>query len=965
MKIYDYVTYIKNHQDFKDTIKYYHYIPPKQPILQEISLDKRIVYALNKIGINNLFSHQVTSIEYIKQNKDIVVSTKTSSGKSLIYNLAVIDKIIENPRSRALYIFPLKALEQNQLKTFNSFACHISPQIKAEIYDGDTDPHKRKKIKSESYNVILTNPDMLHIGILPYHSVWKEFFENLCFIVIDEIHTYRGIFGSHLVQIIRRLRRICNHYGSNPQFILLSATIHNPENFASKLIQKHVTLVENDGSPSSGKHFLLINPDISSNFYAARLFVDCIRKNFRTIVFTQSRRITELIHIWTMQLAPELKNKISSYRAGFLPEERREIEKRLSTGKLLGVVSTSALEMGIDIGTLDICILVGYPGTIINTWQRSGRVGRSGKESLVVLISGKDALDQYFMKHPEELFERPFEAAILDPDNPHITKAHIPCAASELPISEKDSIYWGKNMMKSLEKLELNGELVKDIDHGIWLSRRRNPQFYVNIRSAGEGFTIFDRKNGHAIGTIDGIKAVKECHPGAIYLHKAVQYQIHKIDFSKKDIIASETDMKYFTRPIVEKETEIIDVESTNSIANFIVKIGKLKVTEKVVGYEKRGISAQELLGVYPLELPPNIFETKGMWIEISHKIKENIESKKMHFMGGIHAIEHAMIGMLPFFALCDRNDVGGISYPFHPQVGKSAVFIYDAYPGGVGICKHAFGIIENLLNKTLELIKGCECENGCPSCIHSPKCGSGNKPLDKKASIEILDMLMGNIPLFSIDTNIIQNNMYHLHSEKLDLEDKPNLDHIKILIFDLETQKTAQEVGGWKNPHLMKVSIAVAYDSIEDKFYSFEEEELSHLIQMLQTADPIVGFNIKRFDYQVLGAYTDIEKLINLPTFDILEDIHKRLGFRLSLDHLALNTLNKGKIGNGLMAVEWFKKGDIEKLKKYCQQDVVVTKELFYHGLKKGYLVYKHKGRRCRLLVNWNLKEMLKNEGV
>jgi DEAD/DEAH box helicase domain-containing protein len=957
MKLSDFVQQIKETADLKDHIIYHKYIPEKKAEFSELRLGIELKTALERLGIKKLFSHQAEAISAIRDGKDVVVCTGTCSGKSLIYNISVIEKILKDPKTTALYIFPLKALEQDQLISFNQLGSSVSEHIKAGIYDGDTDPDKRREIKTGEYNVIFTNPDMLHLGILPYHEMWRRFFERLGFVVIDEIHTYRGIFGSHLVQIIKRLRRICNRYGTDPQFILLSATIHNPAEFASRLIQKPVYLVENDGSPSAGKHFLLIDPDISSNFLASQLFVRSIRSGFRTIVFTQSRRITELIHIWSSQLAPELRQKISSYRAGFLSEERREIERKLISGELLGVVSTSALEMGIDIGELDVCILVGYPGTIINTWQRSGRVGRSGRESLVILISGKDALDQYFMRHPEELFERPFESAVIDPDNPHILDAHLVCAAAELPLRKADKKYWGDELENALLRCELKGELVKDIDEDCWLSRRKNPHLLVNIRSTGEGFTIFDKTTGHAIGTIDGVRALKECHPGAIYLHRALQYKIHHIDISKKDIIATETNAQYFTRPIVEKETEIIEVNQTKEINSFVVRKGKLKVTEKVVGYEKRKIHGQELLGVYPLELPPNIFETKGIWIEISGKIKEKIERQRLHFMGGIHAIEHAMIGMLPFFALCDRNDVGGISYTYHPQVGKSAVFIYDGYPGGVGICAHGFNIIEDWLKKTLNLIKECECESGCPSCIHSPKCGSGNKPLDKNASVQILQMLLQ--PCEKKEEKIIPPRP--LNNRRL------NRDHqdYRIVVFDLETQKGADEVGGWKNAHLMRVSVAVAYDSFLDRFLVFMESELSELVKLLQKADLVVGFNIKRFDYKVLSAYTDIKTLAQLPTFDILEDIHKRLGFRLSLNHLALNTLNKEKLGNGLMALKWFKEGNMERLITYCKQDVFVTKELFYHGLKKGYLVYRRKNRRFRLLLDWNIEEMTKNESL
>ncbi len=958
MKLSDFIQDIKKSPDLKDHIIYHKYIPEKKARFSELELGGRFQVSLEKLGIKKLFSHQAEAISAIRKGKDVVVCTGTSSGKSLIYNVSVIERIIKDPQSTALYIFPLKALAQDQLISFNQLSSNISKHIKADIYDGDTDPDKRKEIKTGKYNVIFTNPDMLHFGILPYHGAWKKFFEKLCFVVIDEIHTYRGIFGSHLVQIIRRLRRICNHYGSDPQFILLSATIHNPKEFASKLIQKPVHLIQDDGSPSAGKHFLLIDPDISANFLASQLFIKSIRSGFRTIVFTQSRRITELIHIWSSQIAPELRHKISSYRAGFLAEERREIEKRLVSGELFGVISTSALEMGIDVGELDVCILVGYPGTIINTWQRSGRVGRAGRESLVILISGKDALDQYFMKYPKELFERPFESAIIDSDNPHILDAHLECAAAELPLKKEDTKYWGDELEDALIRCELKGRLAKDIDGNLWVSKRRNPHIFVNIRSTGKGFTIFDRITGHAIGTIDSVRALKECHPGAIYLHRALQYEIQYIDISKKNIIAIETNAQYFTRPLIEKETEIIEVDQTKKINNFVVRKGKLKVTERVIGYEKRKIQGQELLGVYPLDLPPNIFETKGVWIEISGKIKENIEKQKLHFMGGIHAIEHAMIGMLPFFALCDRNDVGGISYPYHPQIGKSAVFIYDGYPGGVGICAHGFNIVKDWLTKTLNLIKGCECENGCPSCIHSPKCGSGNKPLDKTASIQILQMLLES----GGKEEKIQNNLLTLTG----INKRHDLDkNYRIVVFDLETQKGADEVGGWKNAHLMRVSVAVAYDSLLDRFFVFMENELADLIKLFKMADLVVGFNIKRFDYKVLSAYTDINILTKLPSFDILEDIHKRLGFRLSLNHLAVNTLNTEKAGNGLMALKWFREGNIEKLVRYCKQDVLVTKELFYHGLKKGYLVYKRNNRRFRLLLDWNIEEMTRHEGI
>ena len=482
----------------------------------EYDLDPELSGILREMGIDRLYSHQSEALDLIRRGENVIIATPTASGKSMIFNLAVLERIMADKKAKALYLFPLKALEQDQLKTLSAFIKGIKGRkISAGIYDGDTTPYMRQKIRTRPPEILFTNPDMLHRGIMAYHDKWKELFENLSFIILDEVHTYRGIFGSHMNQIIKRLKRICGLYGSSPQFIMLSATINNPKEFGESLIQEKVSLVDKSGSPRSGQHFLFFNPELSPNFSGARLFSHCIQSGFRTIAFTQSRKVTELIHIWTSQLSPELKKKVSSYRAGFMPEERRDIERRLATGELLGVVSTSALEMGIDIGYLDICILVGYPGTIINTWQRGGRVGRSGRESMIILIAKPDALDQYFMKHPGEIFERSYESAILDPHNPYVVEAHLPCAADESPITMADERFWPDDLVRHLEKLELEGKLTRTAEGTPrWYSTRSRPHNDVNIRSGGDSYTIFETSTGQAIGTIDGNRAFKECHPG-------------------------------------------------------------------------------------------------------------------------------------------------------------------------------------------------------------------------------------------------------------------------------------------------------------------------------------------------------------------------------------------------------------------------------------------------------------------
>ncbi len=958
MKLSNFVQALKTDPQFGEAFVYHRYLPPRQAVYgPRLSFHDDIAETMHRLSLDRLYCHQVEAINRLRQGCNVMVSTPTASGKSLIYNLVVLEEALKRNQAKALYIFPLKALEQDQLKNLAVWLRGIQGEkISAEIYDGDTTSYRRKKIRSEPPHILFTNPDMLHRGILAYHHSWEKLLQNLSFVILDEVHTYRGIFGSHVNQVIRRLKRLCKLYGADPRFILLSATVSNPRQFGQSLIEEDLQVIQSVGAPKAGHHFLFLNPVASPGFSAAKLFVDCVRNGFRTIAFTQSRHATELIHVWVSRLSPKLQKKISSYRAGFMPEERRQIERKLASGSLLGVVSTSALEMGIDIGYLDICLLVGYPGTIVNTWQRGGRVGRSGRESMIILVAKPDALDQYFMKHPHDFFERSYEAAVLDPHNPHVIEAHLPCAAAETPVTLDDERFWSKDLSSHLENLEIRGALHRSAEgQPTWFATKRNPQRYVNIRSAGESYSILEKGTGQVIGTVDGIRAFKECHPGAIYLHRARQYLVDDFIMAKKDIIAHRSNVQYFTRVRTEKDTQVIQVHRSRPKGQFLVREGKLKVTEVVTSYEKRALPGQTLMGTYPLDLPPQTFETVGLWIEIEEALKRFVEKRGCHFMGGIHAIEHGAIGMFPLFALCDRNDIGGICYTYHPQVGKSAIFIYDGHPGGVGLAQHGFEIILQLLEKTMHQISSCECEEGCPSCVHSPKCGSGNKPLDKEAALLILKCLLGHIPFSEFsDTADEVGPMPFVPEQETTHEEKQEP---RLMFLDLETQKTAQDVGGWQNTHLMRISVAVLFDSVENRFLVYDEDNIDALVVHLEKADLIVGFNIKRFDYSVLGAYTN-KDLNVLPTFDILEDVFNRLGFRLSLNHLASETLHRGKTAEGLQAVEWFREGQIEKLTEYCRQDVVITRDLFQHGLEKGHLVFREKkhNQRVRLLVDWKL---------
>ena len=954
----EFVKSLKESADYRDILSHYEYIPakPVEYYAEDPHLPGPLVQALASLGIDRLYSHQGEALAAVRQGKHLLVATPTASGKTLIYNLPVIETLMAEPQGKALYLFPLKALEQDQLKALRELDSALpSPFLSAAIYDGDTPPAARQALKARPPHVLITNPDMLHLGFLPYHDAWIDFFKNLRYVVIDEVHTYRGIFGSHMAQVLRRLRRVCAHYGSDPQFLLLSATIAEPAEFVNKLTNLSVELITENGAPRSGRHYLFLNPPAGAATTASQIFSRAIRQNLATICFTQGRKLTELIHLWALRQVPELRRYISSYRAGFLPEERREIESRLASGKMRGVISTSALEMGIDIGGLDVCLLVGYPGTMVTALQRMGRVGRQDRDSLVVLVAQPDALDQYFMKYPQEFFGRPLEAAVVDPDNPVIVSAHLPCAAQELPLEhEGEAIFDLTAYEPLLTQLSRKGHLLQSASGNAWFARARFPQKEVNIRGIGESFAIFQVGKKRPLGHVDGHRARRECHEGAVYLHKANTFGVERLDLERHNILVNPVDPKYFTRIQTEKDTEILEILETRQVANFTAHTGRLKVTERFLAYEKRRLPGQELLGVVPLELPPQIFETVGMWLEIPDQVKQAIYQAGLHFMGGIHALEHNLIAMFPLFALADRYDIGGISTTAHPQVGKAAIFIYDGYPGGVGLAARAYTILEDLLGRTQEVIEACPCEEGCPSCIHSPKCGSGNKPLDKAAALMTAKLLLqGEEPEE-------QDSLPEEPESPLPSPAEPAFGPIpwmarrRLGFLDLETCCSAAEVGGWGRCHAMGVSLAVLQETSPERVTVFREADLTELARCLSELDLVVGFNIKRFDYRVLQPYIDVS-LESLPTLDILEDLHKFLGFRLSLDHLAEATLGRKKTGNGLLALELYKNGRWEELESYCRQDVLLTKSLFEFGAHQGYLIYQHRrGGLVRVPVAW-----------
>ncbi len=900
-------------------------------------------------GIKRLYSHQARAIDLIRSGRHVVVATPTASGKSLIYNLPVLERLIEDPASKALYLFPLKALAQDQLRSLNELFAHLPREVapEAALYDGDTPPGRRARLRQMPPSILLTNPEMLHLSLLPFHQSWEALWKGLTFVVVDEVHTYRGVLGSHMAWVFRRLKRICARYGSAPVFIFCSATVGNPGSLTSALTGLEVEEITESGAPTGKRHVLFINPDASPAHAAILLLKAALARGLRTIVYAQSRKLTELIGLWASTKAGPYARRISTYRAGYLPEERREIEAKLASGELLAVVSTSALELGIDIGNLDLCILVGYPGTVMATWQRGGRVGRKQQDSALVLIAQEDALDQYFMRNPEDLLNRPPEAAVLNPHNPIIMSRHLECAAVEEPICMDEVDFQPKEVKTAISHLVDKSRLFLDQQGRCHHPARKYPHRGLDLRGAGRPFQILTEDESRTIGHIDGFRAYRETHPGAVYIHLGETYVVSHLDIEARQVLVRPKKVDYFTRVRAEKDTKILEVFEEKQVWGTSLFLGRLKVTDQVTGYERRQVRGQARLGIVNLDLPAQIFETEGMWFSIPRNIQETIQGERLHFMGGIHALEHTCIGVLPLLVLTDRWDLGGISTTFHPQVAGPAVFIYDGIPGGVGLCRQAFKSPKELLERVFKAIQECPCEVGCPSCVHSPKCGSGNRPIDKEAALRILEEIREEKHSMVRVRKISQKQPVRKKARRISQSGGFG-------VFDLETQLSAQEVGGWHRADLMKVSCAVVYDSREDKFLEFLEEDMPELIRYLSRLDLVVGFNVKRFDYKVLSGYSDFD-FWKLPTLDILEEVHRRLGYRLSLDHLAKVTLGARKTADGLQALRWWKQGKIREIVDYCRKDVAITRDLFLFGREKGHLLFKNKsGSKVRVPVDW-----------
>ena len=718
--------------------------PPPPPPLQQ---------RLRALGITRLYVHQVAAVDAVRRGQHIAVVTPTASGKTLCYNLPVLEHLIGHPQDRALYLFPTKALAQDQRDALQEFNL---PDLGVGTYDGDTPAEERRRLRAQAH-ILLTNPDMLHVGILPQHGRWGEFLRRLRFVVIDDMHIYRGVFGSNVANILRRLRRVCALYGARPQFICASATIANPEEFAERLLGEQVTVIADGGAPQGPREVVLWNPPYldaarlqrrSPYSEATWLFSALVARGVRTIAFTKARKVTELIYRYAAarleREAPQAARRISPYRAGYLPQERRRIEQRLFRGELVGVVSTSALELGIDVGGLDAAVLVGYPGTIASTWQRIGRAGRGREASLAVLIALDDALDQYLMRHPDYLFSRSAEHAVIDPENPYILAAHLRCAAAEVPLSEEDREFFGPRAVEVAEILAEHGELIRRRDRWYWTARRRYPAAEVEVRAAsGDTYRIIDVTAGRLLGTVDAVRAFEQVHPGAVYLHQGESYLVRRLDLGERAAYVTPSPTDHYTQPRVLTDVTILRPREQRPWGPTTAWFGDVDVTSQVTGFVRKQLFTEAVLGSEELDLPAQTLSTTALWFVLPPELERAVDQRGLDLAGGIHAVEHAAIGLLPLFAMCDRWDLGGVSYPRHPQTGVPTIFIYDGHPGGVGITEKGYALLDQVMAATLEAITSCPCEAGCPSCIQSPKCGNLNNPLDKAAAALLLAGLL------------------------------------------------------------------------------------------------------------------------------------------------------------------------------------------------------------------------------
>jgi len=725
-------------------------LPPREATLVKMpDLEPELSEALRKMGASRLYSHQLEAYERVRAGENVVVATATASGKSLCYKIPAFQNALGRASRRAVFLYPTKALAQDQLGKIKAFGLR---GVHPATYDGDTPRALRADIRRKA-NVLLTNPDMLNIGILPNHEAWADFLRNLEIVAVDEAHVLRGVFGSHVAAVLRRLRRVAKLHGGDPRFVLTSATIANPQELAESLTGLPFALVDNDGASTGERRVVFRNPPLLDKEKGERrslltegalVFANLVSQGVRTIAFARTRKAAELIYRYAAnRLGVEGARRISPYRAGYTPRERREIEGRLFRGDLLGVVSTNALELGVDVGALDAVVCCGYPGSVASVWQQWGRAGRGKDPALAVYIPGRDSLDQFLFENPPRVLGRRVEAARVTMENPYILGPHLLAAAHEAPLDADDEEYFGP-AYRSVAKAMMEARALASSGGRLVYVGGDNPARNISLRSASSETVLIADGEGELIGTAEATRAPSELHPGATYLHRGTAYEVESLDLHLHRAVARRVPNRYYTRPRVETDVEILEEVEARDLANgAMLHWGRVRTTDSVTYFKKVRVADDKEVGVYPLDLPDVMLETQALWITLPPLPREARPSFES-FGGALHAAEHGVIGLLPLFAMCDRADIGGLSTPVHRQSRLPTVFVYDGYPGGVGISRRGYDAFESLARDTLGVITRCPCEKGCPACIQSPKCGNWNEPLSKEGAVSLLRYLLG-----------------------------------------------------------------------------------------------------------------------------------------------------------------------------------------------------------------------------
>jgi DEAD/DEAH box helicase domain-containing protein len=709
-------------------------------------------------GVARPWSHQARAAELAHAGRHVVVATGTASGKSLAYQLPVLAAFDADPRATALYLSPTKALAADQLRALGALAL---PDVRAAAFDGDT-PLAERDWARQHGRWLHSNPDMLHRSVLPHHARWATYLRRLCYVVIDECHTYRGLFGSHVALLLRRLLRVCARYGSAPTLVLASATVADPAGFASRLTGCEVVAVDDDGSPAAGRTVALWEPPLlgeltgengapvrrSAGAESARMLADLVIEGARTLAFVRSRRGAELTALGAQrvlaEVAPELVARVSAYRGGYLPEERRALEAALVEGGLLGVATTNALELGMDIAGLDAVVVAGFPGTRASFWQQAGRAGRGRDEALVVLVARDDPLDTYLVHHPDALLGAPVEGCVLDPANPYVLAPHLVCAAAELPLTPADLPGLGGPAAEAvLAELVADGVLRRRPAGWFWPSSGDRPAGSVDLRGTGQGqVAVVESGTGRMLGTVEAASAPATVHSGAVYLHRGESYLVDDLDLDAGLALVHAEAPDWRTDARSTADVAVVRVVAHRDHGAVRVSFGDVCVTTQVTAYQRRTPDGV-VLETVPLDMPAQTLTTRAVWYDLDEALLLAAGLSTARIPGALHAAEHAAIGLLPLFATCDRWDVGGMSTAVHPHTGCPTVFVHDGHPGGAGFAERGHAVLRRWLAATRAAIADCECRAGCPSCVQSPKCGNGNAPLDKAGAGTLLDVVL------------------------------------------------------------------------------------------------------------------------------------------------------------------------------------------------------------------------------